>query len=156
MPSGVRNLMSASVTLLSIIESEVGILHHNHKSILYCLVTSVILLIHINCNLEMSEVLSVCFSECSKQSRTSNTKRLLFSLVTLQYLHIAPAYRWWIMHHLFPQMCSPSLTSVSEGDSEGKTPQTIFVIVPRCSFWKRSCWSLSGILDCLILCKIPY
>lgn len=66
MPSGVRNLMPASVTFLSIIESEVGILHHNQNSILHCIVTSIILFIHINSNTEMSKTLSMCLSECSK------------------------------------------------------------------------------------------
>lgn len=100
MPSGVRNLMTASVTFLSVIESEVGILHHNQNSILHCILTSIILFIHINSNIEMSKTLSMCFSECSKYAVryikywetffSSNTPILFYSL--LIYLHIALPY----------------------------------------------------------------
>lgn len=86
--------MPASVTFLSIIESEVGILHHNQKSILHCIVTSIIPFIHINCNIEMSENQCVFLNVVNTQLGTSNTGKLffLFPLVTFLYLLIALPY----------------------------------------------------------------
>lgn len=81
--------MPASVTFLSIIENEVGILHHNQKSILHCIVTSIILFIHLTAILKCHKLSQCVFlNVVNMQLGTSNTRRLC-SLVTLLYLHIA-------------------------------------------------------------------